>query len=72
LHARGATATTALAAGIALNAVETAVGLTLGIASGLFLAFPSPAARRWTLVTAAACACLAVAVLGVGSFAGLA
>jgi uncharacterized membrane protein YbhN (UPF0104 family) len=72
LHARGATVTTALAAGIALNAVETAAGLTLGIASGLLLAFPSPAARRWTLMSAAACACLAVAVLGAGSFAGLA
>jgi uncharacterized membrane protein YbhN (UPF0104 family) len=59
LHARGAEVTTALAAGIALNAVETAAGLTLGIASGLVLAFPSPALRRWTLVSANACACLA-------------
>src|SRR6266566_250990 len=65
LHARGADVTTSLAAGIALNAVETAAGLTLGIASGLVLAFPSPALRRWTLVSAGACACLAV-VLGVG------
>ena len=71
LHARGADATTALAAGIALNAVETAAGLTLGIASGLLLAFPSPAARRLTLTSAAACACFTV-VLGVGGFANLA
>jgi uncharacterized membrane protein YbhN (UPF0104 family) len=71
LHARGADATTALAAGIALNAVETAAGLTLGIASGLLLAFPSPAARRLTLMSAAACACFTV-VLGVGGFADLA
>jgi uncharacterized membrane protein YbhN (UPF0104 family) len=67
LHARGAGVTTALAAGIALNAVETAVGVTLGIASGLLLAFPSPAARRWTLMSAAACACFTVA-FGVGGF----
>ena len=72
LHARGADVTTALAAGIALNAVETAVGLTLGIASGLLLAFPSPAARRWTLTSGAACACFAAVVLGVGGFADLA
>jgi hypothetical protein len=71
LHARGADGTTALAAGIALSAVETAVGLTLGIASGLLLAFPSPAVRRWTFVAASACACLAV-VLGVGGLADLA
>ena len=68
LHARGADVTTSLAAGIALNAVETAAGLTLGIASGLLLAFPSPAGRRWTLVSAGACACLTVVVLGVGGF----
>jgi uncharacterized membrane protein YbhN (UPF0104 family) len=71
LHARGASATTALAAGIALNAVETAAGLTLGIASGLLLAFRSTAARRWTLMSAAACACFLVLVLGVGGFADL-
>jgi uncharacterized membrane protein YbhN (UPF0104 family) len=72
LHARGADGTTALAAGIALNAVETAAGLTLGIASGLLLAFPSPAARRWTLMSAAACACFTAVVLGVGGFADFA
>jgi hypothetical protein len=72
VHAQGADVATALAAGIALNAVETAAGLTLGIASGLLLAFPSPAARRWTLMTAAACACFTVVVLGVGRFADIA
>jgi uncharacterized membrane protein YbhN (UPF0104 family) len=68
LRARGADMTTALAAGIALNAVETAAGLTLGLASGLVLAVPAPAVRRWTLVSASACACLAVVVLGAGGF----
>jgi hypothetical protein len=48
------------------------VGLTLGIASGLLLAFPSPAARRWTLMSGAACACFGAVVLGVGGFADLA
>jgi uncharacterized membrane protein YbhN (UPF0104 family) len=72
LHARGVDGATALAAGIALNAVETAVGLMLGIASGLLLAFPSPAARCWTLVSAVACACSTALVLGVGGFADLA
>jgi Lysylphosphatidylglycerol synthase TM region len=71
LHARGTGVTTALATGIAMNAVETAAGLTLGIASGLLLAFPSPAARRWTLVSAAAGACFTAVVLGVGGFADL-
>ena len=71
LHARGVNATTALAAGIALNAIETAAGLTLGIAGGFLLALPSPAARRWTLKSASAWACLAIVVLGVGGFAHL-
>ena len=65
LHARGIPGTSALAAGIALNAVEAATGLTLGIASGLLLAFPSPAARRWTVISASACA---IVGLGVGGF----
>jgi uncharacterized membrane protein YbhN (UPF0104 family) len=72
LHARGLDVTTALATGIALNAVETAAGVTVGIASGLLLAFPSASARRWTLMSAAACTCFTFVVLGVGGFAGLA
>jgi uncharacterized membrane protein YbhN (UPF0104 family) len=71
LHARGVDVTTALAAGIALNAVETAAGLTLGIASGLLLAFPSPAARRLTLMSTAACGCFTAVVFGLGGFGGL-
>jgi uncharacterized membrane protein YbhN (UPF0104 family) len=65
LHARGVDGRAALGAGIALNAVEIAAGLTLGIASGLLLAFPAPAARRWTLMSAGACIGFAV-VLGAG------
>jgi uncharacterized membrane protein YbhN (UPF0104 family) len=72
LHARGADITSAFAAGIALNAVETAAGLTLGIASALLLAFPSAAARRWILMSAAAAASCTVVVLGVGGLPSIA
>jgi uncharacterized membrane protein YbhN (UPF0104 family) len=61
LHQRGVGVTTALAAGIAVNAVETAIGLIVGIASAFLLAFPSPGARRWTLVTVGACLSVVVA-----------
>jgi uncharacterized membrane protein YbhN (UPF0104 family) len=71
LTARGVDATTAVATGLALNAVEAAVGLTLGIASGFLLAFPSSAARRWTLASATACACLGAVVLAFGGVAHL-
>lgn len=74
LHGRGIDVTTALATGLAINAVETVAGLAAGIASGLLLAFPTPAARRWTLLSVGACACLTATVVGVGvgSFAGMA
>lgn len=69
LHQRGVDLTTALAAGVAVNAVETAIGLTAGIASALLLAFPSPAARRWTLVSVAVCLSVVIAsTIGVATF----
>ena len=68
LHARGVDMTTAVAAGIGVNAVETAAGLAVGAASALVLGFPTPSARRWTLVSVGAAACLAVALVGVGGF----
>jgi uncharacterized membrane protein YbhN (UPF0104 family) len=61
LHQRGVDTTTALAAGIALNAVETTVGFAAGIASACLLAFPTPAARRWTLVSVTAAFCVVIA-----------
>jgi uncharacterized membrane protein YbhN (UPF0104 family) len=61
LHQRGVDVTTALAAGIGLNAVELATGLTAGIASAFLLTFPSPAARRRTLVTVGACLSVVIA-----------
>ena len=66
LHARGVDMTTAVAAGIGVNAVETAAGLAVGVASALVLGFPTPSARRWTLVSVGACACLAAALVGAG------
>ena len=68
LHQRGVDTTTALAVGVALDAVETAVGLIVGIASVSLLAFPSSSARRWTLVTVGAGLCVIVASsFGAGS-----
>ena len=55
LHARGTPTSSALAAGIAFHAIETAVGLMFGIASLVWLApYPSPAARRVALLAGAA------------------
>ena len=71
LHQRGVDATHALAAGIAVNAVETAAALAAGIAGGLFLAFPGPSARRLTALSLGATAFLAAAVVGVGSVVNL-
>jgi hypothetical protein len=61
LNQRGVDGTTALAAGIAFNAVETAIGLASGLTGAFLLAFPSPAARRWTLVIVSACLSLVLA-----------
>ena len=62
LQTHGVSFTRALAAGIALHAVETAVGILFGLASAVWLApYPSPALRRIALVGAAASCCLAVA-----------
>jgi len=72
LRARGVDVPTAVAAGLALNAVEAAVGLTLGIASGFLLAFPSTVARRWILVSATAGVCVGAVVLGTGGVSQLA
>jgi uncharacterized membrane protein YbhN (UPF0104 family) len=73
LHERGVDVTTSLAAGIALNAVETAIGLTAGIASAFLLAFPSPVARRRTLVTVGACLSVVIAsTIGAGPLGELA
>jgi uncharacterized membrane protein YbhN (UPF0104 family) len=62
LQAHGMSFTNGLAAGIAFHAVETAVGLMLGMASLVWLApYPSPGARRVALLAGAASWALALA-----------
>jgi uncharacterized membrane protein YbhN (UPF0104 family) len=54
LRAQGTSFTNGLAAGIAFHAVETAVGLMVGVASLVWMApYPSPAARRVALLAGA-------------------
>jgi len=61
-HAHGVSFTHGLAAGIAFHAIETAVGITFGLASVLWLApYPSVNARRIALVAAGASCCLGIA-----------
>ena len=72
LHQRGVDTTTAIAAGLALNAVEAAAGLAIGSASAFVLASPRLPVRRRTLVLVAACACLAAAAFGVANLTDLA
>ena len=60
-QAQGVSFTNGLAAGIAFHAVETAVGLLVGLGSVIWLApYPSPAVRRLALVGAAAMGTIAV------------
>jgi uncharacterized membrane protein YbhN (UPF0104 family) len=62
LQAQGTSFTNGLAAGIAFHAVETAVGLMLGIASLVWMApYPSPAARRVALLAGAGAWALGIA-----------
>ena len=62
LHARGTPTSSALAAGIAFHAIETAVGIMFGIASLVWLApYSSPAARRVALLAGAASWALGIA-----------
>jgi uncharacterized membrane protein YbhN (UPF0104 family) len=53
LQSRGIGVSDAIGAGIAIQALETAVSLTAGTLGGLYLVRPAPAVRRWTLRTAA-------------------
>jgi uncharacterized membrane protein YbhN (UPF0104 family) len=62
LQAHGASFTNGLAAGIAFHAIETAVGLMVGLASVLWLApYPSAGARRVALLAGAASWVLGIA-----------
>jgi len=60
-QSRGVSFNHGLAAGITFQALETAVGIVVGIASVLWLApYPSPNARRAVLAAGAASCLLAV------------
>jgi uncharacterized membrane protein YbhN (UPF0104 family) len=62
LKAHGVAATQALSTGIAFHAVETGVGIGFGLVGLLVVAGASlTGTRRWVLVGAVACACLAAA-----------
>ncbi len=52
LAGRGIGMTQALGVGFAIQALETFVSIAAGAAGALYLAWPSPAVRRWTLRTA--------------------
>ncbi len=61
-QAHGISFTHGLAAGIAFQAVETAVGIAIGLGSVIWLApYPTPAVRRIALLATGASASLAVA-----------
>ncbi len=70
LHGEGVALPTAIAAGVAYHAVETAVGLSFGGASALLLgSMTAPAlSRRLVLSGCAAAACLVVAIAAGTSF----
>ena len=68
LHARGVPLTSAVGAGLAFHAVETAAGLAFGIAGTIVLARDrSVAARRRSLTLAGGLALLLVAVAALGT-----
>ena len=69
LEAHGIDLTTALSIGIAFHAVETVVGVSCGLAGGLFLVgYPSPVARRYVLAGAGTAAFVGAAFFGLVSF----
>jgi hypothetical protein len=52
LSGRGIGMTQALGVGFAIQALETFVSIAAGASGALYLAWPSPSVRRWTLRTA--------------------
>jgi uncharacterized membrane protein YbhN (UPF0104 family) len=65
LHGTGVGLSTALAIGVAFQAVETFAAVTLGLAGAATLASPGSRVRRFSLAVAGASAVLVAAVLGV-------
>jgi uncharacterized membrane protein YbhN (UPF0104 family) len=67
LASRGIGVPQALGVGIAIQALETLVSISAGVAGALYLARPDPAVRRWTLRLATVGATAALAA-GLGLF----
>lgn len=67
LHGTGVGLGVALALGFAFQAVETFVGVTLGLGGAAVLAAPGTRVRRWSLVAVGLAAVVLGAVLGVAS-----
>jgi uncharacterized membrane protein YbhN (UPF0104 family) len=64
LHGTGVGLGTALAIGVAFQAVETFAGMTLGLVGAAVLATPGTRTRRWSFALAGAATVLVAAVLG--------
>jgi uncharacterized membrane protein YbhN (UPF0104 family) len=67
LHGTGIGLGTALALGLAFQAVETFVGMTLGLTGAAILAAPGTRVRRWSLAASGTAAVLVATVLGFAS-----
>jgi uncharacterized membrane protein YbhN (UPF0104 family) len=67
LHGTGVGLGAALALGFAFQAVETFVGVTLGLGGAAILAAPGTPARRWSMAAAGVGAVLIATALGVAS-----
>jgi uncharacterized membrane protein YbhN (UPF0104 family) len=67
LHGTGVGLGAALALGFAFQAVETFVGLTMGLGGAAVLAAPGTRTRRWSMAAVATAAVLVATALGVAS-----
>lgn len=67
LHGLGVGGATSLALGLAFQAVETFVGMTLGLVGAALLAAPGTQVRRWSFAAAGAAVVLTAATLGIAS-----
>jgi uncharacterized membrane protein YbhN (UPF0104 family) len=67
LHGTGVGLGAALALGLAFQAVETFVGLTMGLGGAAVLAAPGTRTRRWSMAAVATAAVLVATALGVAS-----
>jgi hypothetical protein len=67
LHGTGMSLGSALALGVAFQAVETIAGVILGLAGAAVLAAPGTRARRWSLAVAGAGALLVASAAGLAS-----